>query len=332
MRTLVTGATGLLGVNLVQALLQAGHEVTALVRSEARGLERVERDARLAVGDVCDPDSYTARLRGIDTVFHTAASVHSYYERPGRPGPELWTTNVTAVGVLFRAAAAAGVGTVVHTSSGGTLGPRPGGGRSDETAAPGPLTRSDHYLRSKLAAEQVAREAAGQLPVRVPMVLPGLVWGPGDFTPTSTGALLLDLATGRLPVLPAGGSDMVDARDVALAMISAAQDGVSGARYALAGPYQTLAEVAAVVARVTGVPAPRYRVSARVLLAAAPVAELAARMTGRPALVTRAGARILLDPMRMDAGRAQRELGAGFRPFEETIADELTWFRTTGRL
>jgi len=54
MRAFVTGATGLLGGNIVTALLAEGHEVKGLVRSKDKG-ERVfsKSEVELVVGDMC---------------------------------------------------------------------------------------------------------------------------------------------------------------------------------------------------------------------------------------------------------------------------------------
>src|SRR3954468_7000164 len=76
MKYLVTGATGLVGNNVVRQLLEAGHEVRVLVRpsSDLRGLEglAVER----ATGDVSEPSSLTAAMQNVQVVIHAAGFVH----------------------------------------------------------------------------------------------------------------------------------------------------------------------------------------------------------------------------------------------------------------
>ena len=65
MRTLVTGATGYLGVDLVQALREQGREVRALARSDA-GAARLEGSgAEVERGDVSDPGSLPAAFEGV---------------------------------------------------------------------------------------------------------------------------------------------------------------------------------------------------------------------------------------------------------------------------
>ncbi|SDE24976.1 SDR family oxidoreductase [Glycomyces harbinensis] len=77
---LVVGATGSLGSKVVDALLERGKHVRALVRphSDATRLERP--GVAVARGDMLDPDSLTAAMTGADAVITTAAG----YTRGGR--------------------------------------------------------------------------------------------------------------------------------------------------------------------------------------------------------------------------------------------------------
>ncbi len=201
MRALVTGATGLLGGNLVRELHEQGHDVRALVRSPAKARGVLDGlDADVVAGDIRDVTSYAPHLPGTDVVFHTAAYFREYYG-PGDHAALLRATNVDAVRDLLEAAARAGVPTVVHTSSSGVIGARADGRPADETTPPNGLALRNAYFASKVAAEQVVREAIARLPVRVPMVLPGWMWGPGDAAPTTAGQIVLEFLDRKLPVV-----------------------------------------------------------------------------------------------------------------------------------
>ncbi len=71
-RVLVTGATGFVESALVDALLAVDHEVVALVRSPDRARHIEARGARLAVGDMLQPESYRPLVAEVDAVMHTA--------------------------------------------------------------------------------------------------------------------------------------------------------------------------------------------------------------------------------------------------------------------
>src|SRR5262249_14380278 len=122
----VTGATGLLGNNLVRALAERGHRVKALVRSRAKANEQFAGlPLEVIEGDMNDVSSFKEALRGVDVLFHTAAFFRDSY-KGGRHWDELFRTNVEGTEALLAAAYEAGVRRMVHTSSGGVLDGPPG--------------------------------------------------------------------------------------------------------------------------------------------------------------------------------------------------------------
>jgi dihydroflavonol-4-reductase len=88
-----------------------------------------------------------------------------------------------------------------------------------------------------------------------------------------------------------------------------------------------LLQIMQALERVSGVPAPRLRLPYPAVLAFAHAAKLVSRITGKPALVTPEGIKTLQEPYDMSSAKAARELGATFRPFDETLRDEIAWFQ-----
>jgi dihydroflavonol-4-reductase len=119
---------------------------------------------------------------------------------------------------------------------------------------------------------------------------------------------------------------VVDARDVAAAVLQAADRGKAGERYIVAGRPVTLKEIMQSLERVSGVPAPRLRLPYPAMLAFAYVSKIVSRVTGAPTLVTPEAVKTLQEDYDMSSAKAMRELGATFRPFEETLRDEIAWF------
>jgi nucleoside-diphosphate-sugar epimerase len=212
MKALVTGATGFVGSHLVGALLDAGHEVTALVRSRARAerLLRPGAKVHLVLGDLANPRALAEATRDQDVIVHAAALTGAVNEA------EFLAANREGTRNLVEAAAAGGAPHVVLISSAAAGGPsRPGVPRTGREEVDAPLTA---YGRSKLASEMVLREAS--LPWTI--LRPPTVYGPGD----TTNFLAVFRAAKRLGIAPVFGDgsqqlSLVHARDLASAAIAA---------------------------------------------------------------------------------------------------------------
>jgi dihydroflavonol-4-reductase len=81
---------------------------------------------------------------------------------------------------------------------------------------------------------------------------------------------------------------------------------------------------------VTGVPAPTRKIPYALSLAVGAVSQTWARLTGGEALVTLAAVRTMHGRNKVNSAKAARELGASFRPFDDTVRDEVEWFRSHG--
>jgi dihydroflavonol-4-reductase len=328
MKAFVTGATGLLGNNLVRALTAQGHQVRALVRSETKAQQLLGGlDVDLVIGDMEDVPGFASALRGCDVVFHTAAYFREHYSR-GDHWPKLDAINVRATLALADAAHAHGVRRMVHTSSSATIGLRPDGSAGDEDTPPAPIVSENLYFKSKVIADQQLRERAEQLGFDVVRVLPGWMFGPWDAAPTASGRLVLDFLAGTLPAIPPGGMNAVDARDVAAGMIRGAAMARPGESFILGGPFTTVGNVAETLAEVTGLRAPRVRIRYPLAWTYARLAELWARMTDGQTLVTVAAVRMLHAQLRVSSNKALRELRWRYRPLSETLRDEVAWFQS----
>lgn len=329
----VTGATGLLGNNLVRELVARGFTVKALVRSRAKGEQQFSEfpDLEWVVGDMADVAAFAASLQGCDTVFHTAAFFRDNY-KGGNHWEALEKINVDGTRDLLHHAYRAGIRRFVHTSSIAVLDGEPGSS-IDETCLRADAD-ADNYYRSKILADRVVLSFLDAYPdMHACMVLPGWMWGPGDIGPTSSGQLLKDVVNGRLPGLIPGSFSVVDARDVAWAMIAAARQGRRGERYLAAGRHMTMRQLVPLLGRVAGVKTPDRQLPFPLLYTLAAVQELYARVTGKPILLSMATLRL----MRREENRtcfnhlkSVQELALSFRPLEVTIADTVAWYRAHG--
>lgn len=190
---------------------------------------------------------------------------------------------------------------------------------------------ADDYYRSKILSDRVVLDFLNSHPdFWAALVLPGWMHGPGDIGPTSAGQTVLDVAGERLPGVPSGSFSVVDARDVARAMILTNRHGQRGERYLAAGRHMTMADLLPLIAQATGAKAPTRRIPLFILHLIGAGNELYARMTGKPVLLSWAMARTVAtenDRSRYDPAKSKRDLGLEFRPIIETLRDEVDWSR-----
>lgn len=331
MKCFVTGASGFIGANLVHELNARGHEVRVLLRagSDQRGLEGAIYEP--VPGDVTNPVSLQAGLKGCDWCFHVAASYHLWL----RDYAPMYAANVEGTRHVLEAATAAGCRRIVYTSTVGCIGlPKAQGGvvtPTDEDTPVSGTQMSNHYKRSKWQAELVAREFASK-GAPVVIVNPSAPVGPRDVKPTPTGQVIVDFLNRKMPAYLETGLNWVHVRDVAIGHILAAEKGRLGERYILghAEGNWTMREAFRVLEEVSGVPAPKMRVPYGVAYLAACVNEAMARFTGQPPKAPLAGVRMARYMMFFNPAKAIRELALPQTPPRQALLDAVTWFREKG--
>jgi dihydroflavonol-4-reductase len=326
MRAFVTGGTGFIGGAVVLRLLEAGHEVRALVRpgTDTRQLDGlpVER----VVGDLGDRDNLQSAIAGCDWVFHIAA-LYSYW---GHHWEDFYRTNVEGTRHVLEAARLEEVERLVYTSSIAVLGVHQDRTPATEDAFGTLADRIGLYQRSKFLAEEVARGYVQQgLPVVI--VNPSTPVGVGDHKPTPTGQIVVDFLNGRMPAYVDTGLNIVDVEDVAAGHLLAAERGRVGDRYILGGENLTLRQVLNLLADISGRPRVRFRIPHAVALAWSYVDVTLARLSPRrtPA-ATPEKVRLSHRYEFFDPGKAVRELGLPQTPAREALRKAVEWYRTHG--
>lgn len=325
-RAMVTGATGLLGGNLCRTLLDNGWEVKALARSEDKARRLLgDTGAEIIRGDMMDIPAFADELDGVTTLFHTAAFFREYYQ-PGNHWDLMKKINVDAAMELFREAEARGVERCVHTSSSGVI-QTDSSGPADESAPYNSYAEKNLYFKTKVLLEREIFRMLESSPMDIVLVLPGWMMGPGDAAPTSAGKLVLDLLARKIPALIDGGASLADARDVAAAMLVAAEKGKRGERYIVTGELVTMTDIATTLESITSVPAPRGRMPNWLAFVVAWFSETWASISGGENTMPIAGVSTLMEKANLSSEKAKRELGAQYRPLRDTLEDTVNWYR-----
>jgi nucleoside-diphosphate-sugar epimerase len=215
-KCLVTGATGFIGRQLCQLLLDRGESLAGLSRAGATLPDGTATQGTDLTRETVAPDL----LAGVDTVFHLAGIAHRR-----APAAAYEQLNHRATLQLARQSAAAGVNCFLFLSSVKAMGPSPGERVRDEHDVAPPI---DDYGRSKWRAECDLRSEFADSAMSVVILRPALVYGPG----ASGNLQLLARWVGRgLPRPPTGGArSMVACRDLAELMYAVALNPPAGVR------------------------------------------------------------------------------------------------------
>lgn len=323
---LVTGATGFVGGNLVEALLRKGYSVTCLVRdkSDTRALQK--QPVQVVVGDINDPAAIRKTGHAIHAVYHTAgiikAADREQYFRVNQLGTRRLLETLTEV--------SPNLSRFVHVSSLAAAGPSVGGRGLTEGEKPNPIS---WYGESKLASEHEVLRFAKAFPVTI--LRPSAVYGPGDretlliFRMIKHGCLF---TPGRL----ARRFSLIHVDDLATALIGAGEKNTpSGEIFFISRP-ETYAweDVGRAMARALekryrGISLPQW-----MAMAAGVAGDFWARVTGRPASINSQKVRELLEPSWLCDSSKARE-GLGFSPvmdLESGIRQTVRWYQSHGWL
>lgn len=321
MRVFVTGATGFVGRSLIPRLLRDGHDVTALVRRPAAAGHLRALGVRLVPGDVTQSQGLTDALRGADWLLHLA----NHYSLHENDETVYGKVNVQGNRNVMQAALEAGVGKVVHVSSGVSYGASPDQPlREESRVGPHPTA----YWRTKHEGDEVVWAYRGRgLPVVV--LYPGGVLGAGD--PNASGVWIRDLVRRRLPVriFEDRGFTWVHVDDVAEAIVRAAErEGNEGERYLVGREFLTNGDFVALVSRLSGVPRPPLALPDALAHGLAGLLGAVARRTGTPPLLnfSPGAARHLAMGFRFGSDKAERDLGLVYIPVAQAVAEDIATF------
>lgn len=325
MLALVTGATGLIGSHLVEALERHGHRVRVLVRRSSDLSEIAHTRAELFYGDVTDRTSLAPAVEGVDVVFHAAARMNDW-------GPWEWflEQNVRGTRNLAEAALAAGVSRFVHVSSTGVTGLH-ALRHADETF---PYAPEGHYEESKVQSEQLVLRYHREKGLPAVIVRP--CWTLGPRARRHIPLMVEYLRARKLMYLGSGSNliSVVDPRDAAEGLVLAAtQPAAIGQIYHLTNGSHcdTQAECYRLVCEYLGVRPPRMSVPFPIALALGWIAEKWAlwRHWDDAPMLTPVRVKFLALDRHLLCDKAQRELGYRPRyPLRESIRDAVAWNAT----
>lgn len=176
---LVTGANGFVGRALIERLQAEGHVVRAAVRDDVAGAAMHAVFPLLdvvTVGPIAAMTRWEIALMGVEAVVHLASRVHVMHETESNPLRAFREVNTEGTNGLAHAAVSAGVSHFLYLSTVKVNGERTADRPFSDADAAQPV---DFYAISKWEAEQVLLRTAAESGMRVTLLRPPLVYGPG---------------------------------------------------------------------------------------------------------------------------------------------------------
>ncbi len=346
MKILVTGAAGFVGYHVARKLSeQGGHEIRCLCRPSSNTAYLQKLPVKIVTGDLREPLSLEKALGGCEILYHVAADYRLWAKNP----QELIDSNVKGTKNILNAARKADVRKVVYTSSVSAVGRTEPGGpvthygglsgaeraewekqfSGNETMTPTEHQLIGPYKKSKFLAEQAARGFAQQ-GMDIVIVNPSTPVGSHDIKPTPTGKLVLDFLNRKMPAYLDTGLNLVDVEDVAAGHLLAAEKGKSGERYILGNKNLMLKEILDILSRITGLPAPKFKVPYALAYTAGWFSTAFAELTGIQPAIPLDGVKMAREIMFYDGSKAVKELSLPQTPVEKALEKAVRFFKDSG--
>ena len=295
MRVLVTGATGFLGSELIDALLAAGHDPRALVRATSNCAALEERSVPTVCADLSNGEGLREALLGVDAVVHCAGGGKAHTRADFRRNNTQPTATLLAAVREYEPA----LRRFVLVSSLAARGPGPAG------SSLGPVSE---YGRSKAAAEDLVLATKSSLAVTI-LRAPAL-YGPGDWRMVP----LFRAAAAGFCVVPAAaqGNSLLHGRDCAAALLAILEKPhPSGRIYTAAdGSERSAAQLVRAIGAARSTTVRVVSLPTWMLRCLAVLIECFALLTGREVLLSRDKVRDLSQPLWLcDSAAIEQDLG-----------------------
>lgn len=309
MKVLVTGATGLLGANVLELLNLYGFDVRVLIRktSNTLGLEGLK--AEKFYGDLNDADSLANAARDCHLTIHCAANTKQWKTS----WQEHAEVNIQGSRNILSAALAHKHQKLIMVSTANTF------PLLNQQA----LSVNTDYIKSKKAAEDYI---LGQKEIPATVINPSFMIGARDVKPSSGQSILHYLNSN--PVLcPAGGKSFIHVKDVAEAIVrSINYSTTNGQRYLLANENMTYRSFFKLLQQETGVVKKVINLPAPISHFAGKLGSLMSDIFGLSLKLTSENASLINQKLYYDGSESYKAFEMEKRSIASAVQEAVGWF------
>jgi dihydroflavonol-4-reductase len=240
----------------------------------------------------------------------------------------MYKVHVEGTRLLCDAAKAADVKSIVLASTSGTIAVTEDGEMLPDESYPPPLEIVSRwpYYASKLYQEMAALERFNGKGLRLVIMNPSLLLGPGDERLSST-KLVLDFMARKISAVPMGGLSFVDARDAASAFRAAMKKGRHGERYLLGAANWTFERFLGRLERLTKISAPKLALPSKLMVTGSQMVDALFRQWNFASPVEPVAIEMAQYFWYLNCAKASRELGFRARDPGETLHDTVSYLR-----
>ena len=327
-RVFITGPDGLLGSNVIRELLSRNHEVTALVQRGRDPITLQGLPIDIVYGDVTNPEDLLKNSVGCEYMIHIAAITDMWPIL----GEHYYKVNVEGTRNAINAALAHKVKRFIHVGSASCFGFGSKSSPGDEETPFKSQKYGLDYIMSKKKAHELVLDSIQNKGLPGIIICPTFMIGPHDSKPSS-GALIIAIKNGSLPVLSPGGKNWVSVKAVSVALCNALENGRVGESYICGGENLSYKEAIERISVAAGNSKyPRKPLPSFLIKTAGRISSFVAVVTGKPPRLSYQTAWIACEHHYFDSSKAIRELQLPFVSIEEASMDAISWFSKKGYL
>lgn len=320
MKTLVTGAAGIIGTHVVRRLKRNAHSVYCLVR-RVDGLQHLEElGAILIEGDVTDKASLLRGMWGCDWVVNLAEA-GSYWEPDRRVYEDV---NIRGTRNVMECALETGIAKVVHLTTAILYSNSTGHLLQRKAVNPAELSE---YTRTKQVGDMFAWELYQRKALPLVMIYAAKPIGLNDTDSTTQHIRNVITRKARVRAFEDVVSTYVAVADLAEAIVTALEkDNNLGERYLVGGAKLSVREFDEILREITGVPRAKVSVPESLVFLFVELSTSLSRLTKRqPALGISADAlRVFAAGLEFDGSRAQAELDLVYTPIRDALREAIS--------